>query len=185
MILRTIVPRAVAALAFCPIVAVAAGMAPGLWEHSIKFKSQSGDMEARKARMQAEIAAMPPERRKMVEDMMAKRGMSFDAQGTTLRVCVTKEQAERMEPLPMNREECKQDVVSRSASSFKIRWTCGGNNPSNGEGEMRFSSDKAFTGTAVVNTVHDGKPDRMDVESVGKWVSADCGTVKPRTGPKP
>ncbi|MBV9891003.1 MAG: DUF3617 family protein, partial [Rhizobacter sp.] len=82
MNLRRIVPRSLATLVLCPIVAFAAGMAPGLWEHSVKFKSQSGDMEARKARMQAEIAAMPPERRKMVEEMMAKRGMSFDAQGT-------------------------------------------------------------------------------------------------------
>jgi hypothetical protein len=68
---------------------------------------------------------------------------------------------------------------------MKVRWACGGNDPSNGEGEIRFSSDKAFTGRAVVNSVHEGKPDRMDVESIGKWVSADCGGVKPRTAGKP
>ena len=105
--------------------------------------------------------------------MMAKKGMSLDAQSTTLRICVSKEQAERMEPLPMSKADCKQDVVSRTSSSMKVKWACGGNDPSNGEGEMHFSSDKAFTGRAVVNSVHKGKPDRMDVESVGKWVSAD------------
>jgi hypothetical protein len=178
MNLRTILPGAFVALVL-PSVAGAA-MAPGLWEHSVKFKSQSGEMEARRAHMQAEIAALPPERRKMVEEMMAKKGMSLDGQSTTLRICVTKEQAERMEPLPINREECKQDVVSRTSSSMKVKWTCGGENPSNGEGEIRFSSDKAFTGRAVVNSLHEGKPDRMDVESVGKWVSADCGSIKPR-----
>jgi hypothetical protein len=176
---RTILAGAFVALAL-PSVAVAA-MAPGLWEHSVKFKSQSGEMEARRARMQAEIASMPPEKRAMVEQMMAKRGMSFDGQATTLRVCVTKEQAERMEPLPISRDECKQDVVSRTPSSMKIKWVCSGDNPSNGEGEIRFSSDKAFAGHAVVNSLHEGKPDRMDVESVGKWVSADCGSIKPRT----
>ena len=179
MNLRTILPGALVALVL-PSVA-GASMAPGLWEHSVKFKSQSGEMEARRAHMQAEIAALPPERRKMVEEMMAKKGMSLDGQSTTLRICVTKEQAERMEPLPINREECKQDVVSRTSSSTKVKWTCGGENPSNGEGEIRFSSDKAFTGRAVVNSLHEGKPDRMDVESVGKWVSADCGSIKPRT----
>jgi len=179
MNLRTILPGAFVALVL-PSVAAAA-MAPGLWEHSVKFKSQSGEMEARRAHMQAEIAAMPPERRRMVEQMMAKQGMSFDDQGTTLRVCVSKEQAERMEPLPISREECKQDVVSRTSSSMKVKWVCGGDHPSNGEGEIRFSSDKAFTGRAVVNSLREGKPDRLDVESVGKWVSADCGSVKPRT----
>ena len=182
---RMILASAVAALALAPVVATAAGMSPGLWEQKVKFKSQSGDMEAQRAHMQAEIAALPPEKRQMVEQMMARKGMSLDAQGTTLRTCVTKEQAERMEPLPMNKEECKQDVVSRTASSMKVKWTCGGNEPSTGEGELHFSSDKAFTGRAVVNGVREGKPDRMDVESVGKWVSADCGDVKPRRTAKP
>ena len=55
-------PRTILAGAFVALVlpsVAAAGMAPGLWEHSVKFKSQSGEMEARKAHMQAEIAALP------------------------------------------------------------------------------------------------------------------------------
>jgi len=100
---RFVLPSAFAALALSSFAAAAQGMAPGLWEHSVKFKSQSGEMEKSKAEMQAEMASLPPDQRKMVEQMMAKKGMSFDAEGTTLRVCVTKEQAERMEPLPMSR----------------------------------------------------------------------------------
>ena len=185
MNLRFAPSSAFAALALSSFAVAAQGMAPGLWEHNVKFKSQSGEMEKSRAEMQAEIESLPPDQRRMVEQMMAKKGMSFDAQGTILRICVSKEQAARMEPLPMNKAECKQDVVSRTSSSMKIRWACGGNDPSNGEGEIHFSSDKAFTGRAVVNSVHQGKPDRMDVESVGKWVSADCGDVKPRTAGKP
>src|SRR6478736_4257896 len=115
MKLQFFLPSAFAALAVSSFAAAAQGMAPGLWEHSVKFKSQSGEMEKSKAEMQAEMAALPPDQRKMVEQMMAKKGMSFDAEGTTLRVCVTKEQAERMEPLPMSKEDCKQDVVSRTS----------------------------------------------------------------------
>jgi hypothetical protein len=185
MKLRFVPSGAFAALALSSFAAAAQGMAPGLWEHNVKFKSQSGEMEKSRAEMQAEIASLPPDQRKMVEQMMAKKGMSLDAQNTILRICVSKEQAERMEPLPMNKADCKQDVVSRTSNSMKVKWVCGGNDPSNGEGEMRFSSDKAFTGRAVVNSVHEGKPDRMDVESIGKWVSADCGGIKPRTAGKP
>ena len=68
---------------------------------------------------------------------------------------------------------------------MKLRWACGGKDPSNGEGEIRFSSEKAFTGRAVANSVRQGRPERMDVETVGKWVSADCGDVKPRSSGKP
>lgn len=176
---------AFAALVLSSFAGAAHGMAPGLWEHHVKFKSQSGEMEKNRADMQAQMASLPPDQRRRVEQMMAKKGMSFDAEGTTLRVCVTKEQAERMEPLPMNKANCRQEVLSRTSSSMKIRWTCGGDDPSNGEGEMRFSSDKSFTGRAVVNSVRQGKPDRMDVESTGSWISADCGDVKPRGAVKP
>jgi hypothetical protein len=182
---RFALSSAVAALALVSFAAAGAGMAPGLWEHNLKFKSQSGEMEKGMADMQAKMASLPPDQRRSLEQMMAKKGMSFQAQGTTLRICVSKEQAERMEPLPMNKAECKQDVVSRTASSMKIRWACGGNDPSSGEGEIHFSSDKAFTGRAIVNSVRQGKPDRVDVESIGTWLSADCGGVKPRTGGRP
>jgi hypothetical protein len=180
MQLRSFLSAACAAMAFSSFAAGAAGMAPGLWEQNMKFKSQSGEMEKSMADMQAQMAALPPDQRKMAEQMMAKRGMSFGAQGTTVQVCVTKEQAERMEPLPMSKEECKQDVVSRSSSSMKVKWVCSGKDPSKGEGEIHFSSDKAFAGHAAVDSVRNGKPDHMEVESIGKWLSADCGAVKPR-----
>ena len=48
-----------------PLLSAAPGMAPGLWEHNVKFKSQSGEMEKSRAEMQAEIASLPPDQRKM------------------------------------------------------------------------------------------------------------------------
>jgi uncharacterized protein DUF3617 len=162
-----------------------AQMSPGLWEHSVKFKSQSGDMEKSMAQMQAQMAALPPDQRKMVEQMMAKNGVGMGAQGMTARTCVTKEQAERLEPPPMGRGECKQDVVSRTSNSLKVKWACAGKDPSSGEGEIRFSSDKAFTGHAIVNSVHNGKPERMDMDTTGRWISAECGEIKPRNAGKP
>ena len=178
---RTILAGALVALV---LPSVAAAMAPGLWEHSVKFKSQSGEMEARRAHMQAEIAAMPPERRRMVEQMMAKQGVSMGAQGMTARSCVTPEQAKRMDPPPMERGECTQDVVSRSSKSMKLKWACAGKDPSNGEGEITFTSDKTFTGHAIVNSMRNGKPDRMDMDTTGRWLGADCGDVKPRNAGK-
>ncbi|HUP05825.1 MAG TPA: DUF3617 domain-containing protein [Caldimonas sp.] len=176
---------AVVALAFVSLPA-AAQMAPGLWEHTVKFKSQSGDMERQVAEAQARMASLPPDQRKMVEEMMAKRGMSMNAQGMTARSCVTKEQAARMEPLPMNSDgKCTQDVVSRTSNSLKIKWACGGQEPSTGEGEIRFSSEKAFTGHAVMNGMRNGKPERTDVDTTGHWLASDCGDIKPRGTAKP
>ena len=161
-----------------------AQMVPGLWEHTVKFKSQSGEMEKSMADAQARMAALPPDQRKMVEQMMAKQGVSMGAQGMTARTCITPEQAKRMEPPPIERENCTQDVVSRTSKSMKLKWACTGKDPSNGEGEITFTSDKTFTGHAIVNNVRNGKPDRMDMDTTGHWVAADCGDVKPRNGGK-
>ena len=37
---------------------------PGLWEHTVAMKSQSGQMEAAMAQMQKSLASMTPEQRK-------------------------------------------------------------------------------------------------------------------------
>ena len=175
---------AIAVLAFASFSA-GAQMSPGLWEHTVKFKSQDGAMEKQMAEAQARMAALPPDQRKRVEETMARNGMSMGAQGLTARSCVTKEQAARMEPPPMSRSDCTQEVVSRTSNSMKLKWSCGGQNPSNGEGEIRFTSDKAFTGRSFVNRVRNGKPERMDMDTTGHWVSSDCGDIKPRTPGKP
>jgi hypothetical protein len=174
---------AASVLAFASFGAVAQ-MTPGLWEHTVKFKSQSGEMEKSMADAQARMAALPPDQRKQVEQMMAKQGVSMGAQGMTARTCVTPEQAKRMEPPPIERENCTQDVVSRTAKSMKLKWACTGKDPSNGEGEITFTSDKTFTGHAIVNSVRNGKPDRMDMDTTGHWLAADCGDVKPRNAGK-
>lgn len=153
-------------------------MRPGLWEHSFTMKSQSGQMEKAMSEMQQQMASMPPEQRKMMEEMMAKQGMSMGAQGRSVRICITKEQAERDE-LPQQDGSCKQQVMQRSSNMIKVKFTCTGNPPASGESEVTFSSPTAYTGKSIVNTTVDGRPERMMMDQTGKWLSADCGNVKP------
>jgi uncharacterized protein DUF3617 len=152
-------------------------MRPGLWEHSFTMKSQTGQMEKSMADMQQQMASMPPEQRRMMEEMMAKQGMSMGPQGRSIRMCITKEQAERDE-VPQQ-ENCKQQVVQRTANTIKMKFSCTGNPPTNGESEVTFSSPTAYTGKSVVNTSVNGKPERMTMDQNGKWLAADCGNIQP------
>ena len=169
-----------AALAAVSIAAAAQTQAPGLWEHSVTFKTQSGEMEKAMADMQKQLAAMPPEQRKQMEQMMAGRGIGMGPKGNTYKVCVTKEEAARQAAPKMSDANCTQDVVQRSAQTMKVKWTCTGQNPSTGEGEVTFKSDKAYTGKAVVTSTVKGKPETTNIEQSGQWLSADCGDIKPR-----
>ena len=78
-------------------------MRPGLWEHSVAMKSQSGEMEAAMAQMQKSMASMTPAQRKQMEQMLAQQGVAMGPGGstTTVKVCISPEQADldRIPPL--------------------------------------------------------------------------------------
>ena len=63
----------------------------GLWEHSVRMSSQSGRLEAAMKEAQAAMAAMSPEERRMMEQMMGRQGAQFDVSGgqQRVRVCMT------------------------------------------------------------------------------------------------
>ncbi len=155
-------------------------LAPGLWENTtqMNISSAAGGTDEAMARMQKEMAAMPPEQRKMVQDMMAKQGVGMGAQPNSVRVCVSAEQAEKG-TLPQD-GRCTQDSLQRSGNTLRMKFSCQGPPPSSGEGEYTFSSNKAYSGRMKVVTSVKGQPASMNMEVSGRWISADCGTLKPR-----
>jgi hypothetical protein len=170
------------ALALAAVGAQAQKIAPGLWEMTMNTKAGGGEMQANIARMQEQMAKMPPEQRKMMEEMMAKQGVSMGGGGVApgaIRYCVSKEQAERGD-VPQDADgRCKRDSMERSGSTMRFKFSCT-NPPSSGSGEFTFSGDKAYAMKMVVDSTVQGKPQRMEMQQNGKWVSADCGTLKPR-----
>jgi Protein of unknown function (DUF3617) len=171
-----------AALALAVLSAQAQTQAPGLWEHTVNMKSSGGEMERAQAEMQKQLAAMSPEQRKQMEQMMAGRGMAMGPQGTTMKVCVSKEQAARPAEPRMD-GDCTQKDVQRSGNSVRFKFECTKPRPTSGEGEWTFSSDKAYTGRMLMMSEAKGRPQEMKMDMAGKWLGADCGDIKPRVTP--
>jgi hypothetical protein len=155
-------------------------LAPGLWEHAMTVQAAGGESGQAMAGMQAQLAAMPPDKRKMMEDMMAQRGISLGGAGkpTTVQVCLTPEQAARDE-FPQD-GRCKREALQRSGNSVKFRFTCDGSPPTHGEGEYTFAGEHAYRGHMTVDRGADAKVSHMDMQLSGKWLGSDCGSVKPR-----
>ena len=172
----------VAAVALVCFGAHAQSQAPGLWEHTVNMKSQDGQMERAMAEMQKQMAAMPPEQRKQVEAAMASRGVKMGENGTTAKVCISKEQAARAAEPHMN-GNCTNSDVQRSGKTVKFKFECTAPRASSGEGEWTFVSDKSYTGKVTTTSTIAGKPQQMTIDMGGKWLSADCGDVKPRAMP--
>lgn len=155
-------------------------MRPGLWEHSVTMKTQSGQMEAAMAEMQKSLASMPPAQRKQMEQMMAQQGVGMGPGGHTIKVCITKEQAD-LDNIPQQ-EGCTQKVQRIDASTMKVAFSCKGGPgqpPSSGEGTVSFQGPTAYTGKYRFKTESQGKPEQIDMAQSGKWLSENCGAIKP------
>lgn len=178
--MKRMYPLVAAVFLFASFGAGAQSMKPGLWE--INNKMQMGAaMDREMAQMQQQMAAMPPEQRKMMADMMAKQGVGMGAgaaPGTTsVRICMTREMAERND-IPAERGDCRNAMSPRSGNIMKFSFRCT-NPPSSGEGQFTILSPEAYTTKMTVSTTVQGKPEKMNMEGSSKWISADCGAVKP------
>ena len=158
-------------------------MRPGLWENTISMKSQSGQIEAAMAQAQKAMASMPPAQRKQMEQMMAAQGLNISSgpQGHSIKACITPEQA-ALDSFPQQ-DGCTQKLQRVDASTLKVSFSCKGGQgapATSGEGTVHFQSPTAYTGQFKIKTTGaNGKPEQIDMAQTGKWLSGDCGAVKP------
>lgn len=174
----------------CVLAALAAGafttgasaqnLKPGLWEVTNKMQSSSGELEKARAQMQQQLAGMPPEQRKMMEEMMGKQGVKMGPGGPgamSVKTCLTKDMVERND-VPAQHGDCKTTSQQRTGNTIKMAFTCT-NPPSSGEGQYTIVNPEAYTMKMVVRSTVQGKSETMNMDASGKWLSADCGSVKP------
>lgn len=179
--MRRILPFAVLALA-AALPATAQTLKPGLWE--VTNRMNNPQMDQALAQVQQQMAAMPPEQRRQMEEMMAKQGARMVPSaggGMALQVCMTREMAERNE-VPMQ-EGCAITSQQRTGNSAKMAFTCS-KPPSSGESQVTFAGPEAYTSRMKLTTSVSGKPETMTMEGAGKWLKADCGAIQPVMPPK-
>ena len=156
-------------------------ISPGLWEHTVNMKSQSGQIEAAVAQAQKAMAGMPPAQRKQMQDMLAAQGLGMGSKGHRVKACVTPEQA-ALDRFPQQ-DGCMQKVQRVDASTMQVSFNCKGDAdtpPTSGDGTVNLQGPKAYTGQFKIKTTGaNGKPEQIDMAQSGKWLSDDCGTIKP------
>ncbi len=143
---------------------------PGLWEHQMTMKSESGQLEQQLEMVREQMKAMPAAQKKMMEDMMAKQGLSMDFSNQTVRNCLTEEEAARGEFEWAENTSCEHDIVTRGEQT-RIEFTCPDDNA---EGEMVLDGDSAYTGQSTAMVDFGGSPEKVTITHSGQWVSADC-----------
>jgi hypothetical protein len=172
---------AFAALSGAVLCAQAQTLKPGLWDVSSRMEGGSPQMQAAMGELEKQMAAMSPQQRKQMQDMMARQGVSMGSAGpgggVAMKICFTKEMVERND-MPTQQGDCTTTKGARTGNTMKVSFKCT-QPPSSGEGEYTFVSSEAFTSKMTVTTNVQGKPETMKMSGSARFLAADCGNIKP------
>ena len=158
---------------------------PGLWEFTTQVSGGGGKLADAMAQAQKQMDSMPPDQRKMMQDMMAKQGVQMGTSaggGMAMKVCLTQEMVERNE-VSSHQGDCTHTNNPRIGNTLKFSFVCT-KPPSSGEGQVTFIGTEAYTTKMTATTTVQGRPEKMDMENSARWLGSNCGSVKPFAMPK-
>jgi Protein of unknown function (DUF3617) len=144
---------------------------PGLWQVQMEREVNGQKMPD----MSERLKNMPPEKRAQFEAMMKQHGVGVG--GATNQICYTKEMIEHS-PWADIQTDCKPTFSSRTSSSWKWHTSC----PKSGyeaDGEAVFINSENYTVKSTSVSKMGDKARNSSTTMTSKWVSADCGDVKP------
>lgn len=173
--------------AFTALPCAAQTMRPGLWQINNKITSQNSQLAQQMKAMQKQIASMPPEQRKMMEEMLSKQaGVNLPTMqdgGMLVKVCVTKEMVAHNQLPVQQTGNCTHQRTPLIGKQMKMSFTC--TNPdSRGEGSATFLSETAYNMTMNMTANMNGKQETTSMAASGSWLGPDCGNIKPVVMPK-
>ena len=116
---------------------------------------------------------------------MADKGVSMAPGGApyggmAARVCISKEMAARNEP-PAQQGDCKQESLQKTGNTTKFKFSCS-KPPTTGEGEVTLHNPESYTMKMKTTSQFKGKAENMTMDAQGKFISSDCGNLKPVKG---
>ena len=176
---KSIASALVLACACAALPAGAQTLKPGLWSLSNTMTSSDPQISQAMSAMQQHMANMSPEQRQQMQKMMQQNGVQLDvgANGALqTKLCLTREMAERKE-FPVQQGDCRQSFTQQSATRGHITFTCTTPKVS-GEGDLVADNDTSYRARMKIRSEEKGRNQTVDVDVSGKWLSADCGTIR-------
>ncbi len=173
-----ILPLVLTASVLCAAAAQAAAISLnvklGLWE-----VTSTGTTSGAPPVPAAALASLSPAQKAKIQAAMAA-AMASANKPHTYKSCVTAESIQRgLNPDPQLANGCTQTVVSSSPTDMEVRIVCTGRHQMSGTVHFQASSPEAMSGTVDMALTEGGKVMKVSRQITSKWVSADCGTVKP------
>jgi hypothetical protein len=74
---------------------------------------------------------------------------------------------------------CKQTITTNTRSTLEGTVSCTGERPTTGQFHVDALSPTNVKATVKMSETVQGKTMNVNLTMIGKWLGADCGTVKP------
>lgn len=139
----------------------------GLWE--VTSTTEMGGVPG------VDTSKMPPQQQAQIAAAM-KGAMG---KPSVLKSCMTREKfvTERT-PVDQPGTTCSHTVQTNTAKVLENTMICTGERPSKSVSRTEALSPTAFTGTVTSTSASPGREMSVTIKMTGKWLGADCGTVK-------
>jgi hypothetical protein len=173
-------PRYVMKFVICLVAAVLPALAfaqqipvkPGLWEHQMQLKSDSGRVEIALEIARTQIALLPAEQRRTVEDTIAAQGLSVDWVNQTFRNCITAEEVASGRFSFAEAGGCENTSVRNSGATTRIDFVC-----AQGKGQLDLKNGTEYVGSSNMTLNFGGMLEHATATHSGHWVSLVAANV--------
>jgi hypothetical protein len=150
---------------------------PGLWEITSEGQNSGTPPIPPQA-----LAQMSPEQRAQMEAQF-KAMMAKQAQRRVVKRCVTQQEInDGFDKLDrMSRGQCSQTVTASTPTLREGRLQCTGATTASGTYRFEAPSPESVSGSWDMTTGDANNTMKVKNTFQGKWLSADCGDIKPGT----
>lgn len=152
------------------------GTKAGAWETTVTSTMSGLPKMQAPAITKEQLAKMPPERRAMVERMIAMR--EGKPVSSTSKSCIKDtDTLDKLTADDPSRANCKKKVVSQTGNSLEMEITCTGAHPSHAHIAMRAVSSEEVQTTTDAEGEHGFK---VHAETKSRWIGASCEGIARR-----
>jgi hypothetical protein len=146
---------------------------PGLWEHSIDLKSESGRLEIALQIARTQMELLPPSQRQAVEDTMERQGIKANFIDQTFQNCITEEEAASGEFKFAEDGGCEQTSVTNIGTSTHVSFVC-----DQGQGVLELKNGTEYTGASSMSLNFGGVMENATATHSGRWLGASCAALE-------
>ncbi len=146
----------------------------GLWEMTWSAQT-NGKMP------NVDLSKVPAAQQAMAQSMM-KNAMAQMGKPHSFKTCIGEEQLKKGVSFDYNKDpSCTTTVLKSSSSELQAKQVCTGKHPRTVSFDYKAATPESVSGSAQVDMTGDSEAGGMAVASKmsGKWLGADCGSLKP------